>query len=210
MSLVGSCAWNFISYVTVLRVTLCENFSHADSHRFLCGAPSFPRHLHGLPCNPMQSHAETHIGFFNRIYSPIFDPVWGVSTNIDRPTRSPSWVPSRVISSYTVPYGFLYRSPYRNFRPTLPHIDPAWVSLTHIILHGLPCGFLCGEFYPIQSRMVSFMGHHAYNFSPRRLPENWSEKTWFSLKTLEFLWKFRLNLSYILHFSEFRFLFSLH
>ena len=50
-----------------------------------------------------------------------------------------------------------------------PIWDPVWVLLTHIVLYGHPCGFLCGKFQPIQSRMVSFMGHHAENFSRYRL-----------------------------------------
>ena len=52
--------------------------------------------------------------------------------NPRHPTRSPSWILTRVISSYTVPYGFLYGSPYRNICSTLPHI-------------GIPCrGFAPG------------------------------------------------------------------
>ena len=83
--------------------------------------------------------------------------------NPRRSTRCPTWVPTRLISSYTVPSGSLYGSPCRNICPTLP---PTWVSSTQVVLHDLPRGFLCEEFHPIQSGMVSFMGHHAGNFSP--------------------------------------------
>ena len=55
-------------------------------------------------------------------------------------TRSALWVPVRRIPSHTVQYDFF-----------------------HVVLQGIPCDFVCGEFHPIQSHMVSFMCHHVKN-----------------------------------------------
>ena len=90
-----------------------------------------------------------------------------------RPTQSPSWVPTRVISPYTVPYGYLYGSPWKKLCPTLPHIrshvsfitsrrptrSPLWFCVWRISSHTVPYGFLYGlpsrKFHPILPHMGS-------------------------------------------------------
>ena len=105
--------------------------------------------------------------------------------NPRRPTRSSSWVPMRVISPYTVPYGFLYGSPCKKFRPTLPHTgshvsfinprrptrSPLWFPVWKISFHTVPYGFLYGppstKFRPILPHMgsrVSFINTHSHRF----------------------------------------------
>ena len=100
--------------------------------------------------------------------------------NPRRPTRSPSWVPVRVISSYTVHYGFVYESPCRNIRPTLPHIgshvsfrnsrrpirSPLWFPVWGISSHTAPNGFLygppCRQFLPMPTHMGSCTGPYCF------------------------------------------------
>ena len=92
--------------------------------------------------------------------------------NPRRPTRSPSWVLVRVISSYTVQYGLVYESPCRNIRPTLPHIgshvsfinprrpirSPLWFPVWGIASDTAPYGFLygppCRQFLPCRLTWV--------------------------------------------------------
>ena len=106
------------------------------------------------------------------------------------PIRSPSWIPTRVISSYTVPYGFLYGSRCTKFHPTLPHIrshvsfisprrptrSPKWFPVWRISSHKVPYGFLYGppskKFRPIphmESR-VSFINSRRPIRSPLWFP----------------------------------------
>ena len=74
------------------------------------------------------------------------------------PTRSPSWVPTWIISLYTVPYDLLYGSTCRKFYPTVLHIgshvsfisprrptrSPLWFPVGGISSHTARYGFLYG------------------------------------------------------------------
>ena len=102
--------------------------------------------------------------------------------NRRRPTRSPLWIPTLVITSYTVPYGFRYGSPCKKFCPTLPHIgshviyinprrptrSPLWFPVWRIPSHTVPYGFLYGptsrKFRPI----LLHMGSRVSFINPRR------------------------------------------
>ena len=102
--------------------------------------------------------------------------------NPRRSTRSPSWVPMRVISSYTVPYGCLYGSPGRNICPTLPHIEfheslvnprrptrsPLWFPVWGISSHTVPYGFLygpaCRQFLPIPTHGTLLFPMRSHGF----------------------------------------------
>ena len=112
--------------------------------------------------------------------------------NPRHPTQSPSWVPTRVISSYTVPYGFLYGSPCRNIRPILPHIgshlsfinprhltrSPMWFPVcgisSHTVLYGFVYGLPCKQFLPTPTHMCSctlFPTHsHGFPCNPMLKP----------------------------------------
>ena len=83
--------------------------------------------------------------------------------NPRRPTRSPSWVPMRVILSYTVPYGFLYGSPCRKICPTLPHIGSHMSFINPRRPTRSPLWFPVWEFHSIQSHMVSLTGQYIQN-----------------------------------------------
>ena len=146
-----------------------------------------------IPCgNPCESawgeivctvaHKGNHMGLYVTKF-PTQEITKRVSfINPRRPTRSPSWVPTRVISSYTVPYAFLYGSPCKKFCPTLPDIgshvsfiypprptrSPLWFPVWRISSHTVPYGFLygspCRKFRPI----LAHMGSGVSLINPRR------------------------------------------